>query len=224
LRTRTVLPLLTLAAASFWCLGVIVVRRYELGSFGYPWIMWNLTLAWVPLLVALGLRAGEQRARPARELVAIGCIWLLFLPNAPYVLTDFVHLGYDHRVFDSVLIGSFGAVSLALGLASVVIVQGVVTRARGALVGWTVAALSLVASAVGMYLGRVQRLNSWDALTRPGRLWTIAEKWLENPLGHRHLLLVIAGLAVFLTLSYLGLYALASLTATAREAPPSGRR
>ena len=221
---RTVFPLATLAAASAWCVGLLVVRRYELGSLGYPWITWNLTLAWVPLLVALALLAAQRRARPARELVLLGCVWLLFLPNAPYVLTDFVHLGYDHRVFDSVVIGSFGAVSLALGFASVVIVQGVVTRARGVLAGWAVAAVSLVASSVGMYLGRVQRLNSWDALTQPGRIWTIARTWLENPLGHRHLLVVVAGLAVFLTLSYIGLYALTSLAVTARDAPPDGRR
>jgi uncharacterized membrane protein len=223
-RIRTVFPLVTLAVASAWCVGLLVVRRYELGSLGYPWMTWNLTLAWVPLLVALALLAAERRARPGRELVAIGFVWLLFLPNAPYVLTDFIHLGYEHRVFDSLVIGSFGVVSLALGFASVVLVQGVVTRARGALAGWAVAAASLLASSVGIYLGRVQRLNSWDALTHPGRVWAIAQKWLENPLGHRHLLLVMAGLAIFLTLSYLGLYALTSLTTLARDTSSNGRR
>jgi uncharacterized membrane protein len=221
---RTVLPLATLAAASAWCIGLLAVRRYELGSLGYPWMVWNLTLAWVPLLVALGLLAAQRRARPSRELVLLGCVWLLFLPNAPYVLTDFVHLGYEHRVFDSLVLGSFAAAACALGFASVVIVQAVVTRARGSLAGWAVAAVSLVASSVGIYLGRVQRLNSWDALTHPGRLWTIARTWLENPLGHGHLMLVVAGLAVFLTLSYLGLYALTSLATLARDAPPDGRR
>jgi uncharacterized membrane protein len=140
------------------------------------------------------------------------------------VLSDFVHLGYEHRVFDSVVIGSFGAVSLALGFASVVLVQAVVSRARGTVAGWVVAAVALLASSVGVYLGRVQRLNSWDALTRPGRLWAIARTWLENPIGHRHLLLVVGGLAIFLTLAYLGLYALASLTVAARDVPPDGRR
>ena len=220
MRARSIFPLATLAVASASCVGLLVVRRYELGSLGYPWMMWNLTLAWVPLLVAFGLIAAQRRGRPTRELVAIAGVWLLFLPNAPYVLTDFVHLGYEHRVFDSVVIGSFGATSLALGFASVVLVQGVVTRARGVLAGWAVAAVSLGASSVGVYLGRVQRLNSWDAVTHPGRLWTIAHTALENPLAHRHLLLVVAGLAVFLTLSYIGLYALTSLTAIARDAPP----
>ncbi len=224
MRGRTVFPLATLAVASVWCVALLFARRYELGSLGYPWLTWNLTLAWVPLLVALGLLAAERRGRPTRELVALGCVWLLFLPNAPYVLTDFVHLGYENRVFDSVVIGSFGAVSLALGFASVVIVQAVVSRARGALAGWTVAAVSLLASSVGVYLGRVQRLNSWDALTHPGRLWSIARTALENPFAHQHLLLVLGGLAIFLTLSYLGLYALASLTVAARDVPPDTRQ
>lgn len=208
-----VIPLTVLTAASAWCLALLIARLVELGSVGYPGIVWNLILAWVPVLLALALLACTRRGRPRRELIALGCVWLLFLPNAPYVMTDFVHLGYDHRVFDSLIFGSFGATGLALGLVSLVIVQGVVTQARGALAGWTVAAASLVASSVGIYLGRVQRLNSWDALTQPRRILGIARAWLDNPLAHRHLLIVVAGLAVFLMLAYFALYAFTSLVA-----------
>jgi uncharacterized membrane protein len=129
------------------------------------------------------------------------------------VMTDFVHLGHDHRVFDSLIFGSFGATGLALGLVSVVIVQGVVTRARGALAGWTVAAASLVASSLGIYLGRVQRLNSWYVLTQPRRILGVARRGLENPFAHGHLFVVVAGLAVFLMAVYFALYALTSLVA-----------
>jgi uncharacterized membrane protein len=215
-QNRLAFPLVLLTAASGWCLAVIILRLFYLGSLGYPLIVWNLALAWVPLLLSLALLACARRGRPGHELAAIGCVWLLFLPNAPYVMTDFVHLGYYHRDFDSLLFGSFGATGLALGLASLVIVQSVVTRARGVWTGWAVVAASLVASAVGIYLGRVQRLNSWDALTHPGRIIGIGRSWLENPLGHQHLMLTVAGLAGFLVLMYVVLYALTSLAATAR--------
>ena len=173
----------------------------------------------MPLLLALALLACARRGRPARELVALGCVWLLFLPNAPYVLTDFVHLGYEHRVFDSLIIGSFGATALALGLASLVIVQGVVTRARGAL---------RRLGGRGRLAGRLERRHLSRPRAAPEQLGRAhaaraasgrsASTWLENPLGHQHLLLVVGGLAVFLTLTYLGLYALTSLAATAARA------
>jgi len=222
-QNRLALPLMLLTAASAWCIALLIARLVHLGSLAYPLIVWNLILAWVPLLLSLALLACAKRRRPGRELVAIGLLWLLFLPNAPYVMTDFVHLGYYHRLFDSLIFGSFGATGLALGLASLVIVQSVVTRAKGASAGWAVAAASLVASAVGIYLGRVQRLNSWDAITHPGRILAIVRTWLDNPLGHQHLMLVVGGLAVFLGLTYLVLYALTSLAVTARELPPNGQ-
>ena len=99
----------------------------------------------------------------------------MFLPNAPYVLTDFIHLGTEHRQFDAVLLASFAFTSLALGFASLLLVQLVVTRAAGRAIGWFVAlVVAIPAASVGIYLGRVLRLNSWDVVHRPGHLAEIA--------------------------------------------------
>ena len=117
-----------------------------------------------------------------------GSRWLLFLPNAPYVLTDFVHLEQSHRLYDSLLIASFAFTSLALGFASLLLVQLVVTRAAGALFGWLTAVGSLFAASLGIYLGRVQRVNSWDVVHRPGRLWKLARIRIDDPLGNPHLI------------------------------------
>ena len=102
------------------------------------------------------------------ELAAARAGWLLFLPNAPYVLTDFVHLGASHRLYDSLLIASFAFTSLALGFASLLLVQLVVTRAAGALFGWPTAVGSLFAASVGIYLGRVQRAEQLGRRPPPG--------------------------------------------------------
>jgi uncharacterized membrane protein len=132
------------------------------------------------------------------------------------VLTDFIHLGPERRLFDALVLASFAATALALGFASVLIVQGVVTRARGVLAGWLVAAASLFASSVGIYLGRVKRLNSWDVVSQPHRVWVLGRERLEDPLGNPRLLLFVAGLCCLLAIGYVGLYALSSLAATAR--------
>ena len=60
------------------------------GEFFYPtrFLVWNLTLAWVPLLLALGFAAAR---RPWAQAL-LGITWLVFLPNAPYLVTDLVHI------------------------------------------------------------------------------------------------------------------------------------
>jgi uncharacterized membrane protein len=151
------------------------------------------------------------------ELVAVGGLWLLFLPNAPYVLTDFIHLGDTHRLYDSLLVGSFAFTGLALGFASLLLVQLVVTRAGGALLGWVTALVALFSASVGIYLGRVLRLNSWDALQRPSHLWDIARSRLADPLGNRYLLGFVVLYCGFLTLTYVGFYGFTSLVATVRR-------
>src|SRR5439155_21678999 len=103
-----------------------------------------------------------RRRHTRVELASIGVAWLVFLPNAPYVLTDFVHLGQSHVLFDTMIIASFAGTALAVGFASLLLVQIVVTRAAGVRAGWAVGVSALFLSSVGMYLGRVQRFNSWD--------------------------------------------------------------
>jgi uncharacterized membrane protein len=213
MRSRAVLPVLALLAASAWCVLLLAVRRHEFGASGYRYLVWNLTLAWIPLLLALVLLAAYRRRAHWLELVAVGGVWLLFLPNAPYMLTDIVHLGDSHKLFDAVILGSFAFTALALGFASLLVVQVVVTRLAGATLGWAVAVGSLFAASVGIYLGRVQRLNSWDVIQRPRTLWTIARLRLDDPFGNRYLIGFVFALCGFLTLAYAGLYGFTSLVA-----------
>ena len=213
MRSRALLPVSALLAASAWCVLLLVVRRHEFGASGYRYLVWNLALAWIPLLLALVLLAAYRRRAHWIELVAVGGVWLLFLPNAPYMLTDIVHLGDRHKLFDAVILGSFAFTALALGFASLLVVQVVVTRLAGATLGWAVAVSSLFAASVGIYLGRVQRLNSWDVVQRPRTLWTIARLRLDDPFGNRYLIGFVFALCGFLTLAYAGLYGFTSLAA-----------
>jgi uncharacterized membrane protein len=218
---RLLLPSAALAAASAWCVALLAVRTHEFGDPGYPYLVWNLVLAWIPFVLAVLLVRSYALRHPVVELVAVGIAWLVFLPNAPYVLTDFIHLGERHRLFDSLLITSFAFTSLALGFASLLLVQLVVTRAAGALLGWATAVASLFAASVGIYLGRVLRFNSWDVVGRPGRLWELATARLVDPFGNRYLIVFVLGLCGFLTLAYLGVYGFTALVGAAeRREPP----
>ena len=152
---------------------------------GTRYLVWNLTLAWIPLAARRAARRRLLAPAAGRRAPPVGAAWLVFLPNAPYVLTDFIHLGTEHRQFDPLLLASFAFTSLALGFASLLLVQLVVTRAAGAAIGWVVALSSLFAASVGIYLGRVLRLNSWDVVHRPGHLAEIALARLADPFGNR---------------------------------------
>ena len=91
--------------------------------------------------------------------------WLLFLPNAPYIVTDVKWLGeYAGGTlwYDAALIGAAATIGLVLGFVSLYLVQVVVARRFGHLAGWTLAWAALVLSGVGVYLGRFQRWNSWE--------------------------------------------------------------
>jgi uncharacterized membrane protein len=222
MRPRVWIPVLSLFGASLWCVLLVVARRELYGPGGFRYLVWNLWLAWVPLLVALLLYAAYRRRHSLAELVALGTAWLVFLPNAPYMLTDFVHLGDRHKLVDSLILASFAFTALALGFASLLLVQIVVSRRFGAAAGWTVAVAALFLSSVGMYLGRVERFNSWDVVTRPRLVaWTLRQG-LEDPFAHQHLLLFVGAAGGFLALAYAGIYGIAALAAAVgrhEEAP-----
>ncbi|MBA3843012.1 MAG: DUF1361 domain-containing protein [Actinobacteria bacterium] len=219
MRLRALLPFAALLGATLWCVLLLGLRRSEYGPSGLGFLVWNLTLAWIPLALAVLLLVAYRRQHPRLELVALGAAWFVFLPNAPYMLTDLIHLGDQHRLFDALILGSFAITALALGFASLLIVQLVVTRAAGAALGWLVAIGSLCAASVGIYLGRVQRLNSWDVIHRPGYIVDLARMRFDDPFGNRQLIGYVVALSVFLTLAYAALYGFAALMGTARPEP-----
>ena len=135
----------------------------------FVFLLWNLFLALVPfgLSTMLGLAAGRLRAR---MLLPVGAVWLLFFPNAPYILTDLFHLHPRPGVpywYDLALLLSCAWNGLMLAYASLLDMQQLVTRRLGALTGWGFATLALLLSSFGIYLGRYLRFNSWDVLTNP---------------------------------------------------------
>jgi uncharacterized membrane protein len=120
-------------------------------------------------------------------------LWLLFLPNAPYIVTDFVHLHERPPAplwFDIALMVSFACAGLLLCFASLADVQDVVVRRFGAAWGWSTVVLALMLSGLGVYLGRFLRWNSWDTLVRPHELMAQIGARLADPLGHSRALLV----------------------------------
>ena len=83
-----------------------------------------------------------------------------------------------------------------------------------------VSALALALLVIlAIYLGRVQRVNSWDVVHRPGRLWELARIRIDDPFGNLHLIGYVILFGGFLTLAYAGLYGLSALVGSQRNWP-----
>lgn len=194
-----------LALLSLFSIALVWARYLRSEEPRFDWVLWNLFLAWIPFGLAIVVydrhRAG---ARPS-SLLPIAGLWLLFLPNAPYIVTDFKHLAPSAGVplwFDIVVIAAPAWTGLLLGFLSLYLVQAVVRELAGGVAGWLVAVGSLGLASFGVYLGRVLRWNSWDVLTDPSLLAQL-DGVLIDPRAQAMTIL----LSGFLTLSYLVLYA-----------------
>lgn len=181
---------------------VLVVRNLEATN-----LVWNLFLAWVPFVFALAFYDGARRGASRGGLVALAAGWLLFLPNAPYIVTDVKWLGEYNGgspLYDALLIAVAAVLGLALGFVSIYLVQTVVAARYGRPVGWALAWAALVLSGVGVYLGRFQRWNSWEAVTEPSKIFGGLARGLLDPLAHAEPL----ALSAFFAVAWCGGYAL----------------
>lgn len=181
--TRWTLP----AVLTLWCMALLVLRVERSGSVSYLFLSWNLFLAWIPWVAGQAFRA-SSRSRGSR-LLRLGWfgLWLLFLPNAPYIVTDLLHLSARPGIplwYDLALLFSCAGTGLLLGYLSLLDVQGAVEERHGRTAGWIVAGGSLFLSGFGIYLGRFLRWNSWEVLTDPSGLFLDIADRLLNPTSH----------------------------------------
>jgi len=194
-------------------LATLAVRTYRTGDDYYTFLAWNLCLAWIPLACAL---AAFHRFRRRNDVlvVALLLLWLLFFLNAPYVLTDFIHLGERSSAplwYDALMLSSFAWTALLLGFASTYLVQLVLRGLLGSRWSWGVVAVAFALGSFGVYLGRFVRFNSWDVLIRPARIAHVIGKQVENPLHHPRMAATLLVLTIFLLVGYALFYGLAEM-------------
>jgi len=175
-------------------------------------LAWNLFLAWIPFVLALIIYDRGRGAATPPALGAVAVLWLLFLPNAPYIVTDLKYIeGFSgvRALYDVVLFGSAALTGLLLGLTSLFLMHAVARRLVGAFNAWALVVGALALSSFGIYLGRVQRWNSWDVFVRPGSLFGDIAEGLLHPLNHPRPIAVTIVFTSFLLGSYLVFYSFA---------------
>jgi uncharacterized membrane protein len=207
---RQIAVLTSLLFATAVCAALLVVRIAQARGLTHLSLAWNLVLAWLPFLCSLAAyNLHKQRTSLSWLMIAASTfVWLLFFPNAPYMVTDLLHL-YPRQSahvplwYDLILIVAFAWTSFFLGLVSLYLMQTLVRRMAGALASWAFAVGVLVMSAFGVYLGRFLRWNSWDIFLSPRSL--LADVWdmLRHPLANFHTFVFSALFSAFIISTYL---------------------
>lgn len=181
LQPATRVPVLTLAFVSVLGVGLVALRMIVSKSLWHGYLIWNLFLAWMPLVFCLAA-VHVSRALGARhwKFWMLATAWLLFLPNAPYIFTDITHLGSRHRGHfwvDLTLIVLCAWTASLLGFLSLFAMQTLVKRAYGFLASWTFVIIVSGLTGFGIFVGRFLRWNSWDVVVNPFGLAADLGNW-----------------------------------------------
>ena len=227
-KRETAMPMLALTFASGASVALVFARIAWTGNLRYSFLVWNLFLAWLPLVFAL-LACEQYQTGAGRNwrFAALAGAWLLFFPNAPYIFTDLIHLTtryYGPFWVDLMLILLCALTGLVLGFVSLYLMQSIVERMLGRPVSWLFIAAVAALSGFGIYLGRFMRFNSWDVLFRPVQLCRGIGNCVAGPLANLNSLAFPVLFATFLFIAYLMLYALTHLQpARPSTLPPQAR-
>jgi len=169
-----------LAGATIFSVAVWRLRSEYSGTVHYAFLIWNLFLAWIPFIIAYFTYTLTLKRQWVYVVIPIAAFfWMIFFPNAPYILTDFQHLAShwtDLPVwYDVMMLIWFAFTGLLLGMVSLFLMQEIIRREFGRWVGWGFVALVAGLSSAGIYMGRFLRWNSWDILLNPSdiALYTI---------------------------------------------------
>ncbi len=149
---------------------MLLARVIYTGNLMHSHLVWNLYLAWMPLFFAyILLKSGDLTQRKV-QLYALVFLWLLFFPNAPYIITDFIHLKNttgNLLLLDSILVFTFALTGLGAGLISLHWVYKSLKMHYSTSFSKVVMLTSVVLSGYGVFLGRSLRWNSWDLFMNP---------------------------------------------------------
>ena len=197
-----------LVLSCFFSAVLVGFRVFYTGQWLFVWLGWNLFLAAIPyLLTRTMIRKPAWMEKTGRFAVLV-LVWLVFLPNSFYIITDLFHLE-DRKIvplwFDLALIFSLAWNGLLLGVVSIRQMETMLRSIWQQLKEWQFVYPMMLLNAVGIYIGRYLRYNSWDVVTDP---FSLAEDLLYlaiHPFRNRFDWGMIGCYALLMSLIYLTL-------------------
>jgi uncharacterized membrane protein len=197
---------LALILASLVSESLFVYSAWSTHSLLFDYLTWNLILAWIPLLVAARLtKALRNKLWSSWEALSLSIIWLIFLPNSFYMITDFIHLqdvNSSNVVYDSTMLSSFIFTGVILGFSSLFLIHLQFRKRFSDRLSAGLIASTLFISSIAMYFGRDLRWTSWDVLINPGGLLFDISVRLQHIASYPNMIIVILAFFVLLCSMY----------------------
>ena len=180
---------------------LLAARICYTGKLQYLFLVWNIFLAWIPLVISRLFKKMNHKSKWKQVLVF--CCWLAFFPNALYIVTDLAHLQMETVVpkwFDVVLLFSSSVAGLMMAFISLYRVEKYLQNAVHHKILPVLMLLILFMGSFGVYLGRFLRWNSWDIISNPVLLLMSVGHRIVSPFDHMYTWVVTI---VFTLLFYL---------------------
>jgi uncharacterized membrane protein len=207
LKGRYLLSVGLLSAATIFLLGFRVLLS---GTVRYWFVPGNLVLAWIAVFLSW-LLAKELRNRRwlSWQNLGLTALWLVFLPNTWYVLTDYIHIylnGEVSEIFDIVLISMLVFTGFILGFTSLFLIHRELLHRIGGLKSYLLIELAIFTSSFAIYLGRDLRWNSWDVIKNPGGVLVNVSDRIADPFGSQRALNVTLLFFMLISVVYLAFW------------------
>lgn len=192
-----------LILCSLFSISLLSARVVYTGHLLFAFLVWNLFLAFVPYVISTKLSTGLGPKK--RWFFAGAFLWLLFIPNAFYIITDLFHLDMNETVplwFDLALLLSFAWTGLLFGIVSVRQIEKLFERHFNKNFDLLFLVPVMALNAFGVYVGRYLRFNSWDVITNPLQLIRDIVYLFVHPIRNRFDWSMIICYTVLLILIY----------------------
>jgi uncharacterized membrane protein len=195
-----------LLAASGASVVLLLADSLHNNSFYFAYLIWNLFLAWLPLLFAIWLVSVlKHKLWSSWEALGVSALWLAFLPNSFYMISDFIHLrevSEHDLLYDAVMLTSFISVAVVLGICSLYLVHKEIIKRFSARTSQVWLGATLLLCSFAIYLGRDLRWNSWDIVTNPGGLIFDVSDRLMHPAGYPEMFMTTGIFLLLITMLY----------------------
>lgn len=136
-------------------------------------MVWNLFLAIIPLLISILVLIFSKQNKK-RLMIISGTVWLLFFPNAPYMITGFIHLSTirfytsgEFEIISWIRLIHFGLgalLGIMIGMVSLYNIHQTILKYQSKIKTVLLMSLIILSSGYAIYVGRLLRLNTWDIL------------------------------------------------------------
>lgn len=195
-----------LCVLTLFCFGVSLFRFIYTDTKVFLFLNWNLFLAFIPWALTSIVIIKPKFQKSRLTLIVLLGSWLLFFPNAPYILTDLFHLRLKSSMptwFDLILILSFAWTGLLFGFLSLWDLEKLLLNFMKRTYVIIISVVLLFIGSFGIYVGRFLRWNSWDILTEPFKLmYDIGDRFI-NPFEHPRTWGMTIFMGLFLNMIYL---------------------